>query len=332
MRKVLTTILKLVVTLLVFGVIVHRFGWESILQNLHRAQPGWLVTALVTFIVSVLLGVVQWHLLLESRKVSVSLKRATSLYFIGMFFNHFIFGAAAGDAVRVAFLKYGDNHSGKSGIAATFLDRFAGLWAMMGFAIAGSAILLWRGFVSGRTLTTAVIALFVTFVLFTGIQAFLVSRRLQSLFYRLLDRVPIPKKEIIRTISSQMLLESKDRGLVLRVALLSAIVQFLRIGVHVLCGAALGLLSGANFQYFFIFVPVLAILLMIPLPFGVREGIEGALFGLAGFSPDAAMVMAFLASIIGIAASFPGALLFILSKAELRQVMPHENLTGDTGL
>jgi hypothetical protein len=118
-------------------------------------------------------------------------------------------------------------------------------------------------------------------------------------------------KERIGAIASEVILEAHDRHVILPVAALSTVIQFLRIGGNITCAASLALLTPANLQYFFIFVPMLAMLMIVPLPFGVREGVGGALFALAGFPREAAFVMGFLTSIVGIAVTLPGGLLFI---------------------
>jgi len=74
---------------------------------------------------------------------------------------------AAADAVRITYLKL-DKSSGKAGFAATFLDRFAGLIAMLAFAVAGSVVLLKQKAIESRSLDIALIALLGTFGLFSG--------------------------------------------------------------------------------------------------------------------------------------------------------------------
>ena len=66
---------------------------------------------------------------------------------------------------------------------------------------------------------------------------------------------------------------------------------------------------------------MLAMLMIIPLPFGVREGIGGTLFMLAGFAPQAAFIMGFLTSIVGIIVSLPGGFFFIVKP---RSTAAHE--------
>jgi hypothetical protein len=111
-----------------------------------------------------------------------------------------------------------------------------------------------------------------------------------------------------------MLIEAQDYKLLASVSALAILTQFLRIGVHILTAASLGLLTAANFQYFFIFVPIIAMIMTVPLPFGAREAFGGALFALAGFPQDAAFIMGFLASLIGIAVSSLGGIFFVAGK------------------
>ena len=317
LRKSLITLAKLLITILVIVLLIGKLGWEDILSTTLQARPLWLCVALVVFIISGWLGVIQWQILLKNRGIPLAFGRAFRLYFVGMFFNNFVMGGIVGDAVKVASIKSRDG-KGLAGLAATFLDRFAGLWAMSGFAVAGSFVLLQRGTLTHGKVGTAVLALFVTFLLFAGILVFLLSKPLQRLFFRLSDAIVFLRKVKVKEIVSEMLIEAHDIHVLGKVALLSALIQFLRIGVHALVAASLGLLSVSNFQYFFIFVPVIAMLMTIPLPFGVREAAGGALFALAGFPVDAAFVMGFLATLVGLGASFLGGLFFVIDKGALQ--------------
>jgi len=316
MRKIISAALKIAVTVAVIVFIVWKLGWREILVTIQQANMTWLVCALVLFFISGWLGVVQWQIILKNRGVSLPFVRVFSLYFIGMFFNNFALGIITGDAVKVAYIKIGDGR-GKAGFAATFLDRFAGLWAMLGYAIFGSVLLIKQKAIESGSMTLAIVALFVTFLLFGGALAFLMSKKLQSFAFRILDRLPIPRKDALRRILDETIIETHDMHILLPVGVLSTVVQFMRIGVHILCAGSLGLLSAANIHYFFIFVPILAMLMVIPLPFGIRESVGGTLFACAGFQVKAAIVMGFLATIIGSAASLIGGILFVMNKAQL---------------
>lgn len=319
LRQAAGVVLKLAVTTLVVVFIIHKLGWRHIVEAVTGADPWWVAAALGAFFMSGALGALQWRILLANRGISLTYARAFVLYFVGMFFNNFIFGMVAGDAVRITYLRLG-NESGRAGFAATFLDRFAGFWAMSGFAVVGSMLLIAGRGVSGD-LWYVIVVLLCMFAVFAGVMGFLVSRVLQKFAFAVLEALPVPGKERVRGVLEGMLLEAHDMHILGPVAVLAVVVQLLRVFVHILCAAALGLVSGATIHYFFIFVPILAITMVAPLPFGVRESIEGYLFTMAGAGIGAAeaVVMGFLASLVGIAVSMVGAVFFVAGRRHIKK-------------
>jgi len=115
-------LLKFAVTALVIVILVGKLGWRDIISTVMQADMRWLMAAMGIFLISGILGVVQWKILLKNRGIPISFFRAFRLYFIGMFFNNFIFGGIVGDAVKVASIR-SQNGKGMAGLAATFLDR-----------------------------------------------------------------------------------------------------------------------------------------------------------------------------------------------------------------
>lgn len=313
------TLLKAGVTIGIVILLVYRLGWDDIRKTVVTARPVWLGVAFLLFLASTLIGVVQWRVLLHNRGIPLPLGRSFRLYMIGMFFNNFVMGGIMGDVLKIASIRTCDG-KGMAGLAATFLDRFAGLWAMCGFAVGGSFVLMQRqGTLSDGKIGTAVIALLAAFFLFAGIMTLLVCKPLQRVVFFLLDHLPSNRKLRLHEVLAEMIIEAHDAHLLFIVAALSTIIQVLRIGVHMLAAHSLGLLTAGNFHYFFIFVPVIAMLMTLPLPFGVRETAGGTLFALAGFPGEAAYVMGFLASLAGLAASFIGGLFYIAERNIFRE-------------
>ncbi len=312
MKHFLSTLAKLVVTAGILWYIVYKLGWDDIAATLRHARLDWILVTALLFLVSNCIGAYQWQILLKNKGIDLSYWKSTRMYFIGMFFSNFVFGMAAADAVRVTYLKLG-NSSAKSGFAATFLDRFAGLVAMLGFAAVGSVFLLKQKAIENKSLDIALVALFAVFGALLCLLVLIISSRFQRIFFSLLAKAPVPAKvrDGVAVIAREVILEVHDRHLILPVALLSLVIQLLRIGGNITGAASLDLLTPANAHYFFIFVPMLAMLMIVPLPFGVREGVGGALYMLAGFQPKAAFIMGFLTSIVGIIVTLPGAFLFI---------------------
>jgi uncharacterized protein (TIRG00374 family) len=318
MQKIISLSLKILVATGIITFIIWKLGWKEIIATCSNADPQWLIAAIIVFFISGWLGVIQWQIILKNRGVSLPFIKVFSFYFIGMFFNNFAFGIITGDALKVAYIKL-QNDQGKAGFAATFLDRFAGLWVMVGYAVFGIILMIRQKALESRSMTLAFVALILAFIGFCGIMMFLLSKKLQDFSFNVIDKLPINKKEILKNIIKETIIESHDIHILLPVGILSTIVQFLRIGVHILCAGALSLLTPFNIHYFFIFVPVLAVIMIVPLPFGVRESIGGALFTMAGFNLHASIVMGFLATIVGSVVSIIGGILFIFNRFNLKK-------------
>ena len=317
MKKGVSTILKILITGLVLWWIFTQYGVANITATLQHARHAWWISAVFVFVISIVLGSFQWYLLLKNKNVEISYSASFRLYYSGIFLNNFMLGLVAGGAYRVASLHYGKS-SGKSGFAATFLDQLAGLLALCVFALGGGIILFIINVQQGKEFFKVLALLSVFGSIFFGIFFLIISQRLQQKIRWLLSKVPKrPIKDKIEAIIEELFLNrrgKRDQRLIGRVFLLSIGIQLLRIIVPVFSAQALGIFQWSSLYYFFVIIPVIALLMMLPLPFGVREVTQGFLFGLAGFSVEKATIMSFLASIVGIIASCGGGILFICGK------------------
>jgi uncharacterized membrane protein YbhN (UPF0104 family) len=101
-------------------------------------------------------------------------------------------------------------------------------------------------------------------------------------------------------------------GLVTAMFGIAALTQISRIGVHALVARALGLDVGL--LYFFLFVPLLAVIVSLPISLngiGVREGAGIVLFGLVGVDRAHAFSLQFMTYLVAVAVSLLGGLVFL---------------------
>lgn len=317
-KKTLTTLLKLGVTLGVFWWINHSVdgGLAGMLDTVKSTKDHWwaLVAAVAIYIVSVYLGAWQWQIMLQNRGAQLPLKRVVHLYYTGMFFNNFILGTVAGDSFKVATLHTSENHA-KAGFASTFLDRFAGLSALSIYAVVGGAIIATINIESSKEITNVLMVLLLFSSILIAISLLLFSQRIQKLFFRLLTKLPhATAQEKLRRIVESVLIDRRtiqDRHMTIQVLLLSMTIQALRISTHIFAAVALGIYAPEQLHYFFVIIPIIALVMMVPMPFGAPQLIASTLFIAAGFEKDKAFVMEMLALIAGILGSLPGAIYFI---------------------
>lgn len=316
-KKILYLLIKLLVTALVFWWIDRSFGFEKIVEELQQIDGGWFLGAVLVHVISIFIGAWQWHIILSNRGVKISLFQAIKLYYTGMFFNHFVLGSIAGDSVKIATLHTQENHA-KAGFAATFLDRFAGLVALCVYALIGSSIIALINFEKSKELYSSFLLLGFFSLILIIVSAVLFSKRAQNILFVFLKKLPSNiLYEKIYAIILVVLIDRKkmtDRHMTLQVIALSVVIQGLRISTHMFCAAALGIFMWNTVHYYFVIIPITALIMMIPLPFGVIPALAGGLFAAAGFAHSEATVMEFLAAIVGIISSLAGIFFFFTNK------------------
>lgn len=308
--KPLIHIVKLMVTISIIVFIINKLGWDNIISSFRSVNFKYAFYGLLSCIVSIVLGAMQWHFIMYHKQVRISFRETFELYYIGMFFNNI--GTLAGDTIKVAYIK--NRHSlGTLGFAATFIDRFAGLLALSLFAGIGCVYLLVKGemhnyneLLIARVVLVLILAMLIMLL-------FLMMRRLRRIVIAIVNKMPIPKKQLITDVISATGITVHQLPFVGSVGLLSILIQALRISTHIFSAAALGILTAHNIIFFFIFIPLIALVMIVPLPFGIRETIGGSLFSLTGIPVQSAFIMQFMATFIGVIGSLWGGIEFLIN-------------------
>ncbi|UCG52507.1 MAG: flippase-like domain-containing protein, partial [Candidatus Latescibacterota bacterium] len=85
--------------LLVF--LLVKISFSDLITLLESLNVGIIVGAMLVFLISNIIGSLQWHLLLRSSGVRIPFHKTIRVYFIGLFFNNFLPANIGGDAVKV---------------------------------------------------------------------------------------------------------------------------------------------------------------------------------------------------------------------------------------
>lgn len=309
MKHFLSILLKIVISVGLVALFFYQVNWQDILNTAQTARGGFLFLAVCLFVLSNFLGAVQWQALLRLQEIVLPFRQVITLYFVGVFFNNFMVGNVGGDAVRVYDLKRLTGR-GVSGFAATFLDRFIGLFTLSCFSVLAFAFSpqLWQS------------ALILPIVSLGGglcaILCFGFSGRLSDFAVRLCRRF-LPEKvaTLIADIRECFQMYRRAYRVLLRVGILACGVQLSRVGVYFAVGLALG--QSISFIYYLTFIPLIAIVAAVPISFGgigVRENMGALLFGQVGMEPAVALTMMFFGYLAGIVASLMGGVMFVIRR------------------
>jgi uncharacterized protein (TIRG00374 family) len=323
MKRFLTIAFKVFVTAALFYYVFTRYGFGNVVNTLIHADLGFFSLAIAIFVVSNFMGALQWQWLLQGQSIVVSYGRAVSLYFIGLFFNQVLPSSLGGDVVKVYSISRIERR-GREGLAATFVDRFAGFFLLALFAIAASIVLISSPLLAGREVKNDILFYITTiFTIFLVSIVVIFSRRVGRFIYEVLlaGFNPFGLRDRFRDLHGFFHIYRDNHGLAVKVFFLSLAIQAARVAVHYYCAKAIGF--NIDFVYFLLFVPLIAMAAVVPISFGglgVRETIGPILFtsvaAVAAVDPQGSLAMTtqLSASLVGILVSLGGGVLFILKR------------------
>lgn len=297
---------RVLISVLLIGWIAYRFQFRLILGHMAHADKGLLLGAVCVFMASGMLGAVQWGVLLRFHGIALGFRGTLARYFMGLFFNYILPGFVGGDVVRV-YKTALVSGKGTQAFSSTLADRIIGLLVLVLFSL-GAFCLLPSG-PADEALPAAV----VMFLVLAGFLGFFAIRRFGRFAAFLFGRfIPGGIAGKIAAVYDEMHLMTRSPGTLARVMVLSCGIQLTRIGVHYLCGNAVGIHLG--FAYFALFVPVMEIAASMPVSFGgvgVREMVGIGLFSAVGVPQEMVVSYTFLATASGFTGSLPGAAAFL---------------------
>ncbi len=315
MKSWLQNLLQMAVTIFIFWWIFQDMDWAHVMVYYHNAHALWLGAGLLILLLSLVLGGAQWYMLLRAQEIPISFVRTLKIYWIGLFFTNFLPGSLSGDVVKVYTLAAYEKQ-GKPGFAATVVDRFAGFFAMVIYALFASLYLMFRD--AGHLDPASqylVRTVFFAFCLFVFMFFILFSRRTFRFIFDVLlvglqDMVVVQRA---RGLHAYFHVFSRQPALFLKISFLSMIIQFMRIFVHLCTACALGV-SADTFIFFLLIIPLIALAASLPISLGgagLREKIGNDLFPKVGIGMNAAFSFEFLATIMGVLTSLPGGFFFL---------------------
>jgi uncharacterized protein (TIRG00374 family) len=265
------------------------------------------VLAAALFLLSNLIGSWLWARLLRAQGVSIPYPKAASYYFVGLFFNNFLPSNVGGDIARMSDARKHADHMSPV-FSATLMDRLIGVVSIGFLAVLASIAELKQLHLHAIFAVTLAV-----FLLAVAFFASIFNRRILEAFEWPFRAIGAHKVELaIARIMDDLHSFRSEGGALAAAFVASTLVQISRIYVHYLVGLALGV--RISVAYYFLFVPVLAALISLPISLngiGVREGAAVVLFQLAGLTREQAFSIPFLTYVVSVLISLLGGLIFI---------------------
>jgi len=306
-NHILLAAAKAVVSVGLLLFLFKRIPLDQFATAVRGVRGEWLIAAGGLLFASNLLGAWQWNRLLHVVDIRIPFWKVCAYYHVGLFFNNFLPAGIGGDIARVAdSARHGSTKT--AALSAVMMDRLIGT-----VAIASLAMVTTLPAIDRFHLTLVYLALVGFFALSVTLMWAIFHPALLPACERLLARVGLGSlSPHLDDLAVRLAGFRARRGLFAGMFAIAVLTQISRVGVHALVAKGLGL--SIPLVYFFLFVPLLAVIVSMPISFngiGVREGAGIVLFGLVGVDRAAAFSQQFLTYLVMVAVSLLGGLVFL---------------------
>jgi uncharacterized protein (TIRG00374 family) len=300
---------KLVVSALLLTILFWRVDRPTVLRTIQALPLKVFLGCAALYTLGYLISTLRWQRLLLAEGIRLPLWRLTLVYFEAAFFNLFLPTLIGGDIVR-GYTIYRITQGHDASIPSILVDRLSGFAALVGIAL----IALGLASRQVRDPQVAVMILAVA-VAFSAVIAVLLHDRMKERASGLLRIVRLTRFQA----KLQGMVEALQRYRGHRRALgqaiaLSVLLQALIIVTYYLIGAGLNL--GVPIAYFFLYVPLITFVAMLPVSvagLGVREGGAVYFFAKVGVDTATALTMSLVWFSLTLVVSGLGGLVFLLN-------------------
>lgn len=313
MKQIFLRTLKVVLGVLLLIFLITRADISKVIGLMGSSNGQYLLFAFSVYVVTVVVVSLRWRMLLLAQGINIPLNRLISFYFVGLFVNNFLPTSIGGDIVRAVDTAAESRRKAES-IASVLVERLVGLLGLVLLVLVASLFVLREVhnphiLVFDLAILTGLIAASLFFFndrassgfvnWSTGITFFDLGRRIRSLY----DSIRIYRN---------------SKKTLAGVFAVSILYQGMMMLFVYLVNVALGL--GVPFVYFVLFVPVVAIISVIPISInalGVREGGYVYLLATIGRTTSEALSLSLMIYAIGVLVSLFGGILFVLRRERL---------------
>lgn len=307
LKNHLGSLLRLGLSLILLVIVFLIIDIEHFLEHLYSLDLTFFLLGLIAYFGAVVLWASRWYLLVRATGEIVSFWRIFSTTLIGIFFSLFLPTMVGTDLGRMYELSRGQEN--KTGVVSTvLLDRLVGLATLILMAM--TAILFGLQFTGNAEISQFVLLMAVLMV----IGWFVFFNRRVMHHFNWVFRLPLANRiePTIREIYDTLyFLQSKPR-LMLVAAALSLLNQIMEVISVILIARALVVYTDT--AYFFVFMPLIWLVTMVPIAIsglGLREGAFAFFFTQVGVTSEEGVAISLLFYSFNVIVGLSGGLILL---------------------
>ena len=260
-RRLWANLFRIALSVTALVLLLREVGGADVWQVLRRADPGYLGSACLLFLLGIVIRVFRWRALLHGLGVTPPLSLLLKLYLVGNFFNTILPSGFGGDVVRAVELAQQNRQS--AAVGTVIVDRLTGILSLMALG------LLVLPFTQG--LAPWLVWMFIVVALcgLLGGALLLEGRLLRRITARLLQaRLPQALSLAGQGKLADVYAAVSGSGAraIWQALALSTLFNLVNIAIYWLCGLAVGV--DVSLSFYFVFVPLISLTLLVPISVG----------------------------------------------------------------
>lgn len=306
-RRHIVAAARIIASLLLLGLVLSWVDWPGALAVLTGAHTGLLLLLLLVLLAERFLSAYRWHVLIRAHAPDIRYLAVLKMTYLSLFLGHFLPGGVGMEAVRIAGLARSTSDLAGA-FSSVLVDRLLGLAALL---LIMFLVLPAAPAEIAAPMATLGLALIAAAAI-AGAIALRIAKS-PSALRRLPAWLTRPIAPKARKLGHSLRQLARRPRALLWAASLAFAFQLVRILITPLAALALGL--DIPLIYFFIYVPIIVLMAMLPFSFGglgVREAGFVYFFGASLTTPEAAFALSLVIYFMGILTSLPGAAVLAL--------------------
>lgn len=295
-------LLKLVVTLTFFYFIYTHYEFEKILVILKECDLLYFTGAIIAQIIAVSFASYRWYGVIDQLGFRQPLIFCIKSFFKSMFFNQVLPTSIGGDTLRVLDIAKKINNS-LDAFYSVLIDRIIGISSLL--LLCFIANVMQPDFLPKQ----------LSFLILVLVSTLLISIGLLIIYENISIFINLKYLKALLHLSVRFKKIFRSQVVVLKQICLSILVNICSIFSIYL--AAHSVSMNYNFITFFMVMPIVFLLLLLPVSFagwGLRESVMVGIFSLIGANPSLVLSVSILYGLVLIVSSMPGLFLFLSAR------------------
>ncbi|MFA5089772.1 MAG: lysylphosphatidylglycerol synthase transmembrane domain-containing protein [Candidatus Omnitrophota bacterium] len=292
LKRVISVLFRVAISIALLVLLFRQVDTGSLFSIIRQADKVLLFLAFLVYFASYIMCLLRWDMLLKTIQIKLLFRRVAVSFCGGIFFNLFLPSSIGGDFVRSVDLA---SHTKKASqvVATVFLDRLSGYIGLVILSLVSLALGWGLVLDKGILISIGAISFILLVILTVLFNNFAYSRINRMLSSPAAGRI----RELITNLHQEIYYFRQHKSVIISNILLSLLIQIIPPLTFYILALSLGL--EISMFYFFIFLPIIGAVTLLPVSIGglgLREATTVILFSQAGVSKDLSLAMSLLSS------------------------------------